>query len=411
VALRLTAVPSRLRTAGADLRPAAGIMAGHSLQHAYGNSFYVILPSIYTALGLSPVAAGLIGTVRQMSGGVATMGGGILVDRVQHWRVPILYLALTAMGFGYLLVGLAPSYLFIMLAIGLAGAAGSIWHPAALSLLSQRYPERRGLMVSLHRSVGNLGDTIGPLVVGTLLLVLAWQVILFAAFPAAMLLLLALWRGMHRASGWGDRDGNGADARRLREQLHSLGELFQGRALVMLLAVAGLSGLAQGGMLIWLGLYLQETQGMGSVGIGVHIALLTGAGTIATPLIGALSDRRGRRRIIAQLLVAKTVIAVLMALAGGGIALTILVAAMGAVVFAVNPLIQSAALDLADGRRLEGTMIGLLWGNNAVFIGAAPLLVGVLVSSVGFGILFWYVAVVSAIGLLAALALPARALR
>ena len=131
---------------------AGGIITGHTLQHFYGQGFYVVLPVIYTWLGLTPVGVGIVGMVRQISSGVATMIGGFFIDKLQHRRILILYLSMLLMGLGYLLVGLSPSYLLILLSISLAGAAGSIWHPAALGLLSQRYPEHRGFLLALHRS-------------------------------------------------------------------------------------------------------------------------------------------------------------------------------------------------------------------------------------------------------------------
>ena len=77
--------------------------------------------------------------------------------------------------------------------------------------------------------------------------------------------------------------------------------------------------------------------------------------------------------------------------------LTILVGFMGAFLFALNPLVQAGALDLAEGKNLEGSMIGLLWGNNAAFGGLSPVLVGFLITSLGYGVLFWYIAAMSAV--------------
>ena len=100
-------------------------------------------------------------------------------------------------------------------------------------------------------------------------------------------------------------------------------------------------------------------------------------------------------------------IALLLALMGTGVMLTVLLAAMGAFMFGVNSLVQAWALDIADGRKLEGTMMGAMYGTNMIFQGFAPLLVGVIVASFGFGALFWYVATMNGVGvLLIALLLP-----
>ncbi|MFC1958775.1 MFS transporter [Chloroflexota bacterium] len=376
---------------------ASGIIISHTLQHLYGQGFYVILPVIYTSLGLTPVAAGFIGTIRQVIGGVVSTIGGFILDKFQHQRVLVLFISLLLMGLGYLLIGLSPNYPLILLSIGIAGAASSIWHPAALGLLSQRYPERRGFMLALHRSSGNVGDVLGPLLVGASLLILAWQKILFGAFPITVLMALLLLVSLRRAGDWQKLTDQTPTQRTLGEQFGVLKEVLKSRELILLLLVSGISGLGQGTLMLWLPLYLQETQGMGSLGIGMHLGLLSGVGIASMPVIGILSDRFGRNRVIFIVLLAQTTIAVLMALARSGIILTVLVGFMGAFLFALNPLVQAGALDVAEGKKLEGSMIGLLWGSNAAFNGISPAIMGFLIASLGYSILFWYIAVAKAV--------------
>ncbi len=384
---------------------AAGIIISHTLQHLYGQGFYVILPIIYTSLGLTPVAAGLIGTMRQVISGLVSMVGGFALDKFPQRRILVLFLSLLLMGLGYLLVGLSPNYTFILLSIGLAGAAGSIWHPAALGLLSQRYPKRRGFLLALHRSSGNAGDVLGPLLVGALLLILVWQKILFGAFPIAVAMAILLWITLRRAGYLREIADQTTSKRRLGEQFGALREVLKSRELILLLLVSGVSGLGQGSIMLWLPLYLQETQGMGSLGIGIHLGLLSGVGIASVPVIGILSDKLGRKRVIFFVLVAQAIIALLMALTGSGISFTILVGLMGAFLFALNPLVQAGVLDIAEGKRLEGSMIGLLWGSNAAFNGVSPLIVGFLITSFGYSILFWYIAIAKAIAGLFSLSL------
>ena len=412
--MAIAATTEPLAAAGIRDHVAAGaVIASHSLQHAYGHAFFVILPVIYSSLGLSPIAVGLLGTARMVAGGAAVMVGGVLVDRLQHRRLLILYISLITMGLSYLLVGLAPTYGLILGALVLASLSGSIWHPTARGLLSQIYPRRRGFVISLDRSVGSIGDTVGPLAAGGLLLVVAWQRIFLGALPIALAFALLIWILLRRAYTWQELGARRrAESRPLKEQFQSLRELFRsnGKALLTLLLVAGLSGLGQGGLILWIPLYLQETQGMGPVGIGAHLALLTAAGIATGPLLGLVSDRVGRIPIILMVLSAKAVLAALMAAFGSGVLLTVLVGAMGAFMFGINPLIQAWALDIADGRKLEGTMLGMLWGNNAVFRGGGPLLVGFVVASLGFGALFWYVAALNTFALVVvAVLIPAIA--
>ena len=392
--------------ASEDRMAAGGVITAHTLQHTYQHGFYVLLPQLYIDLGLTPVTAGVLEMVRKVSAGVATMGGGVVLDRYQDKRIAALYLSLIAMGVGYLLVGISPSYGLILVAAALAGAAGSAWHPAALGLLSQAFPRRRGFVIAMHRSAGSVGDVIGPLAVGGLLLVVSWRTILVGAMPLALLFAFLLWLVLLRAPSWDAFRAKLDDARLMGAQMRAFGGLLRNRSLLMLLLISGLSGLGQGGLLMWMGLYLSQTQGMGSVGIGLHIALLTGIGIVTGPMVGLLSDRVGRRPVIISVLAAKTVFATMLALTGSGLLFTLSVALMGAVMFGVNSLIQAAALDVAEGQRMEGSMIGLLWGSNALFTGAAPLMVGLLIETLGFGVFFWYVAAMNLCAAVTATLLP-----
>ena len=138
---------------------------------------------------------------------------------------------------------------------------------------------------------------------------------------------------------------------------------------------------------------------MGPVGLGFHLSLLTAMGIATSPAFGFLSDRIGRMPVIIIVLTAKVAITTLIALSGTGLTLTLLIGAMGAFNMVVNPLVQTWALDIAHGRNLEGTTLGVLDGANAIFRDAGPFMTGLVVATWGFESLFWYIAAMSAAAL------------
>mgnify|MGYP003694411583 CR=1 FL=1 len=66
-------------------------------------------------------------------------------------------------GFPYLLISFTHSYAMLLVCIALVGFGNSLWHPTAIPTLAQRYPDRKGLVLSLHGMGGNVGDAIAPL--------------------------------------------------------------------------------------------------------------------------------------------------------------------------------------------------------------------------------------------------------
>ena len=110
-----------------------------------------------------------------------------------------------------------------------------------MGVLSQRFPRQRGLMISLHRSTGSIGDTIGPTVVGFLLLTLSWQVVLRFGVPVALglavLVAALLWNV-------GGPKGQVVSFRaNLETQLSSLRTALRNPAMLTLLVVTALRGM------------------------------------------------------------------------------------------------------------------------------------------------------------------------
>jgi MFS family permease len=418
-------------------RIAAAVIAGHTFQHMYADGFLVLLPSIYIAFGLNPLTAGALATVRQSASGLSSMGGGFLIDMFAGKRGVLLAGALFMMGVGYLLAAAASNYVLLLLALALGSAAASFWHPVGLGILSASFPTRRAFMMALHRSAGGVGETGTPLLVAAALVAISWREVLVAGFLLMTAVSLALLVLLSRL-------GLGSEAKEKRSagaQFGSIKELFQDRALPSLLVMSGVRGMADRALILFLPLFIMRELGADDVGnvtvaasVAFYLALMSFMSILVPPVIGLISDKIGRKPVMLVTLVFTAVITGLLwnvadpdgpvfgfSFPGNDWSLTVqtlgwtftgLVLALGAVRFATNNLAQAASLDIAEGRRLEGSMIGLLWGNNAFFGAFSPLLLGGLIIWLGgdhneFEIMFPYAAVMTVVALFAAFFLPA----
>src|SRR5215475_7254842 len=174
------------------------ITIGHALTHWYPATFYLLLPLIGNELGLSYVQIGSILTTQAVCGAISNIPGGLIVDSVGRKGL-LMALSLFWIGAPYLLMGFSYDYWLLLTCAALVGIGNNLWHPTAIPLLAQHFPDRKGLAVSIHGMGGNVGDAVAPFVAGTLLAYLTWrQVMIVNVIPgiAMAILLLALLGGM-----------------------------------------------------------------------------------------------------------------------------------------------------------------------------------------------------------------------
>ncbi|MDP6228813.1 MAG: MFS transporter [Dehalococcoidia bacterium] len=399
-------VVSRARASGGrDRAMAAGVIGAHTVEHIYSRGFIVLLPHITATLGLSPIFAGLIDASRQISSGLIALSSGILVDMYHHRRGQMLAIAMLVIGLGYFLASVVGSaFALVVVAVMLGSAGSGLWHPPALGMLAERFPERKGLVVSLHRSTGSLGDFIGPVIVGALLVTISWQLILRYGLVLILPLFLAIAVFLRRT---GSPTAAGENFwRRLTGQFRITGRSFSGTGMISVMLVSAIRGMGDRALILYLPFYMEENLGMGDVAVGFHVGLLAAMGIVVGPILGFVSDRARRKPLIVGIMLVSTILPITMVWPGSQLGLTVSVVVFGIFFFSVNSLTQVMAIDLTEGRGLEGTAIGVMWGNNALFGAASPVIAGGLAEIWGFSAAFYYAAALFFLGFLISLAMP-----
>ena len=384
---------------------AGSIIGSHTIEHIYARGFLVLLTEIHEALGLPPFQTFLLDGVRSLSAGTMAMSTGFLVDMFQHRMGHVLWMAMTLMGIGYLLVGLSTSYLIIMISIMVASGGSALWHPPAMALLSLMYPTRRGLFMALHRSTGNIGEAVAPIIVWALLLVLNWQGVVMAGVPVIAIIAMLIFVFMRNVGGPLPAPHLRSFRYNLKRKAVPLAGVVRSGGMISLIAVNAVRGVGDRALLLGIPLYLKDEIGMGTGGIAFHVALFTALAIVAGPILGTLSDRFGRKPMIVFVMAASVIPPLWMVAAGEGIGFTGAVALFGAFLFSVNSLTQAAAMDLAAEHGLEGSAVGLLWGVGT-FVGFGASLISGVLAGWNWDAVFYFGAGSFAVGTVVALVAP-----
>ncbi len=427
--LQSGAQDAKPRTKGSVM--ATTLVGAHAFEHLYAHSIPIIILAIITEFELGALSVGAVVAIRSIFGGVTSTAGGFLVDLFHHRVALVLSISTFMIGLGYLLMSIAPSYLLILCALALGSMGSALWHPPALGLLARRFPERRGLFISMHRSTGSIGDVIGPLAAGALIAgaltwsggvgdgavevswplpwgTVDWRYILGFSTPVMFIATVAIFFLLRNAGS--ERPVNVDVGARMRTNWAGMKDAFNGTGMWAIFTVSAVRGMADRSLVFLVPLYLIAL-GVDEFQAAIHVMLMVLPGILFGPLIGGLSDRMGRRPLIIFIMGVTTLLTLAIVFVsndGYTWLITLFVAIYGMMNFSVNNLTQAAAADIAAGRRLESSFLGLMWGNNTLFGAIAAFMIFGPVEWFDWQYGFYIAAGIYGVGFLVSLLIPGK---
>ena len=370
--------------------PAVLVGMGHGATHWVMGTFYLLLPFIAKALHLSYTEAGLLVSTVHISSFATNIFSGALVD-VTGRRVPILVASLTVGALALASFGMADGVLGLLPLVVLIGCTNNMWHPAAISYISRRFPQQRGYALSIHALGANSGDALAPMAVGAALVWLTWSQAATAACVPILAVALLLFLALPRQSNSERVQSSAGEGMDLATYFKGLTTILCDRAVLSLCLVAALRTMTQAGLLAFLPLYLANGLGAGPVMLGLALAAMQSAGVVAAPVAGAWSDRVGRRPIVLAGLTASTVVIAGLMFLGHLATFIVGISVLGFVLFAVRPVIHSWMMDLTPAN-LGGSATSLMFGSQAMLATAAPIIGGMIADGWGLGAVFYFLA-------------------
>ena len=278
-----TAAPAPIRTA--DPRTLWAATSAHFLNDFYVSFLAPLLPLVVLKFNLSLTLAGFLATVLTTSAAMSQPLFGAVADRMRRRIFVVVGPALAVVAMG--LMGLAPTYTVLLILLLLAGTGTASFHPQGASSAGQASGTQLGRGLSLFVAGGELGYSLGPLIIALVVQARGLASTWIVAVPGLVACGL-LWRFIP-----GRRPMPAATASRgLRADLRAaFAPLF------VLWLIVVLRSVIISAYQTFLPLLLQQRGGSIVEG-GWAVFVFGGIGALGGISGGTLSDRYGRRRML-----------------------------------------------------------------------------------------------------------------
>ena len=389
-----------------------GLSLGHGIKHFGQGALTVIGPLLKASLSLSEVSYALIFSSMNVSSGLSNIPAGILSDMYRRKIAWLLAISMFTISFGYLLIGLTKIYILILVGVILIGFGTSFWHAPAFGTLAARYPQKKGFALSMHLTGAQIGNTLGPPIIGGLISgITLGSFIKFSGFgweTVSMLLVVPMIltgvlvlvffksAGIESDSNWS-----------FQEYWERTKTLIEDKIILGLIILGAMRASIHTSFQLWLAVYLKEELDYSAWIIGWHIALITAAGIISTPIMGILSDKFGRKPVIQISMSLMAIYLFLFLIFDEGIGLVILIGLLGMFFFSVMPIVTAATMDrVPKGSEGSGTALNFIGMSLIGFM--SPVISGIIYAKYNFEGISIFAGVIAVSGILLCTFLPMK---
>ncbi|OZI29919.1 MFS transporter [Bordetella genomosp. 10] len=369
------------------------ISVAHLMNDMIQSILLAIYPMLKASFQLSFSQIGLITLTYQIAASLLQPCIGFYTD-----RRPLPYSLPVGMGFtlvGLLLLSVAPSYPFLLVAAVLVGTGSSIFHPESSRVARMASGGQHGLAQSLFQVGGNVGSSLGPLLAALLIIPhgqgsVAWFS-LAALFGIMVLIGISRW---YAANRWRLKP---------KQRRETDGPLLDRRQVGMALGVLALLVFSKyfylSSLNSYFTFYLMDKFHLPVRSAQLYLFVFLAAVAIGTVVGGPVGDRIGRKTVIWVSILG--VAPFTLALPYANLFWTaVLVAIIGLVLASAFSAIVVFAQELVPGK--VGTIAGLFFGLSFGLGGVGAAVLGNLADATSIGFVYKVCSFLPLLGMVAA---------
>ena len=359
--------------------------AGFAAYCSYAICRTPLLPLFASDLGAGASAIGFVMGASTLTGIVLKLPAGAWSDILG--RRPLLVagaFVFATVPFTYL--GVSTLAVLVMLRF-VHGSATAVFGPVASASLSDiAPPSKRGTWLSTYSTAQGAGQALGPVLAGYLISAGRFDLAFVAAgvIGLAAPLIVAGWRGSSAAP---------PGMARWHDFKAGIGEVARNRLVLVTSAAQAAQFVLNGALNAFLPLYGRDVIGLTTPQLGWLFGVQTVTTLAVRPLIGRVSDRAGRRWVIAAGLTVCSAAVLGMSGASDVRALVAAVVAYAAGV-ATTTAATSAYITDVTRRARYGAAHGVFGTIYDVGDALGPIAAGLLVATVGYARMFQVMALV-----------------
>lgn len=343
-----------------------------------------VLPLFAHALGASPAEIGWIVMASTVPGILISFPAGALSDYLGKRSVIRVALVIFATApFLYLLVTDVTQLIVVRFYHGFATA---IFGTVATAAIAQRYVADRAAKLSTFSSATIVGRSVAPFLGGALISLASFHMVyVTCAVSGALALVLSLWL---------PRETTGAALAKTQRApfFASLRAVVSNRYILATSGVEAALYLVFGAVEAFLALYAAQ-QGIPAWQIGIILGAQLLSIVLLKPIMGMVSDKAGRERVIIPGLVVAGLSVLLLPVWSSLIGLIVLMSVFGIGFAAVSSSTSALVADLTKNGAF-GASMGVLSTIMDVGQAIGPVLTGWMVGRYGYSPAFVLLAVI-----------------
>jgi MFS transporter, FSR family, fosmidomycin resistance protein len=343
------------------------LSSAHFLNDAFHGFMAPLYPVLISTIGISISQVALLTSIQSLFTSFSQPIFGHIADRIRRPVMTVWGPLITAIFLGS--IGLAKSYLAIVLIIVMAGIGTSSFHPQSAMLVGRAGGNRRGLAMSIFVTGGSAGHALGPLIILPIVTYLGLKYSPITIIPGVIISLL-LYKNLPSLPQTPN------DSFPVKEKGFQKGPW---KTLMVLYFIVTVRAFLISGFITFLPIYLYK-KSFSLLLSGSAITVFELTGSIGSLVGGHLSDRLGRKAII-LLSVTLPLPLLWLFMHQNGLLAFIFLAVSGFFLFSSVPVVIIMAQELYPHRvnTVSSFVMGMAWGIGGLLVS----LMGVLADRIG----------------------------